>query len=161
MPPSVPQLSSDQFAQTPCRGDLDLTITKSGVISGTLTSVAGAQQTGQVNAGDRVKLDASVTDPGFIGFVPAADDEAAIGCVKRTSKQAAFAAGDICEVAYFGGPVMYQVAGATVTPGATVEQADGFVQPLAANSPLGIALDYGVESGMIRVILMAPAAIQD
>ena len=151
---AVPQLYSDQFEQTPVRGDLDLAITKSGVIAGVLTSISGAVQTGHVYAGDRVKLDAASTVPGFVGFVPAADTDDAIGTVKRLGKKSDFVAGDAIEVAYFGGPVMWQCAGATVTPGMQVEMLSGFTQELDTKKLLGINLDYAVQNGMHRVILV-------
>jgi len=151
---SVPQMFTDQFEQAPVRGDLDLAITKSGVITGTLTSVSGAVQVGSVYAGDRVKLDATVTTPGQVAFVPAADTDDAIGVVKRVAKKAAFVVGDVIEVAYFGGPVQYHVAGATVTPGMQLELLVGYTQELDTKKFLGICLDYAVANTMHRVILM-------
>jgi len=145
---------TDQFEQAPVRGDLDLAITKSGVLTGVLTSVTGAVQAGEVYAGDRVKLDATCVTPGMVAFVPAGDTDDAIGTVKRVAKKTAFVLNDVIEVTYFGGPVQYHVAAETVTPGMQLEMAAGYTQELDTNKFLGICLDYAVANAMHRVILM-------
>jgi len=146
--PTVPPVYADQFEQGAMRGDLDLAITKSGVISG----VMGVISATTLYAGDRVKIDTANTAPGMVKFVPAADNEAAFGCIKRTVKKASFVEGDQVEVAFMGGPVMYQVAAATVRPGYAVEMAAGFVQEKAAGSQVGLSLDYAAVSTMLRVV---------
>jgi hypothetical protein len=145
---TVPPVYADQFEQGAVRGDLDLTITKSGVIVGVM-GVIGATT---AYAGDRVKIDTANTAPGQIKFVPAADNEVAFGCIKRTAKSASFVQGDEVEVTFMGGPVIYQVAAATVRPGYAVEMASGFVQEKAAGSQLGMSLDYAIVSTMLRVV---------
>ena len=147
--PTVPPVQTDQFEQTAVRGDLDLAIMKSGLIVGALGPVSGD---GSLIAGDRVKLDTSVTTPGTIRFIAAADGEEAFGAIKRTAKQASFVEGEQLEVTFQGGPVMYQVAGATVRPGFGVEMFEGFVREIAAAKQFGLALDFAVVDGLIRVI---------
>ena len=151
---AVPQMNIDSFEQAPVRGDLDLAITKSGVISGTLMSLTGAVQADAVYAGDRVKLLSTNTTPGSVQFVPAGDTEDAIGTVKRLAKKTAFVVGDVIEVTCPNVQVQYHVAGATVTPGMQLELASGFTQELDSNKMLGINLDYAVQNGMHRVILI-------
>lgn len=147
MPPSVPQVQTDQFNQTPARGDLDLAITRSGVLTGVLNGVAS------LKAGDRVKLDSTVTTPGAVGFVSADDDEEAFGVIKRNAKQATFAPGDHLEVTFQGGPCIYEVGATTLTPGTLVGMSSGFlVLTDGTHSQMGILLDYVVQSAMARVI---------
>jgi len=143
----VPPVYPNQFEQTPARGDLDLAIMKSGVIVGVLGGAAS------VVAGDRVKIDTTNTAPGSIRLVPAIDTEAALGVVKRTSKQSTFAVGDQIEVTFQGGPVVYEVANATITPGIAVSMNAGFVDVVAGGRlAMGLSLDYAVQSGMLRVL---------
>jgi hypothetical protein len=146
--PSVPQFQSDSFEQGSARGDLDLSIMKSGVVSGVLGTVATTLQ-----AGDRVKILTTSTTPGVISFVVALDNEAAFGVIKRTAKKAQFVTGDQVEVAYCGGPVSWQVAAATVRPGYSVEMASGYVQEHVAGNVLGMSLDYALVSTMLRVVV--------
>lgn len=144
---SVPQVFADQFEQNAVRGDLDLAIQKSGLLTGVL---GGADD---LAAGDRVKIDTSVTTPGSVRFVAALDTEAAFGIIKRTSKQATFSPGDKLEVTFQGGPVVYEVANATITPGIAVTMNAGFIDVVAGGrATIGLSLDYAVQSGMLRVI---------
>ena len=147
---TLPQMYSDQFEQAPAKGDLDLAIMRSGVIAGTFYSVT---PTDTLAAGSRVALDTTNTAPGNPRFVAVADNAAAFGVVKRNSKKALFAVGDAIEVAYIGGPVVYECANATVTPGMDVEMASGFVQEKSAGTKMGLALDYALVSQMLRVII--------
>jgi hypothetical protein len=149
---TVPQVQSDQFAQTPFRGDLDLSIMHAGVIVGTVYS---ATPTDTFAAGARVKLDVTVTTPGSLPrFVAAADNEAAFGTVKRTPQKALFVVGDVVEVCMGGAPtVQWQVAGATITPALSVGLSSGFVVAAdGSHTAMGIALDYATDSTMLRVI---------
>jgi hypothetical protein len=144
----VPPVYPNQFEQTPARGDLDLAIMKSGVVNGVLGGAAS------VVAGDRVKIDTTNTAPGVVKFLPALDTEVAFGTVKRTSKQATFAVGDQIEVAFLGGPVVYEVANATLTPGIAVSMNAGYVDVVGGGrATMGLSLDYAVQSGMLRVLL--------
>jgi len=149
--PFVPPVQTDQFNQSPVAGDLDLAIMHSGVLTGVLS----ASVVVQLVAGSRVKLDDSVATPGSLpAFVAAADNEAATGVIKRTAQKASFTGGDVIEVVFAGNPsVIWEVAGATVSPNDDVEMAAGFVQPKAAGALMGKSLDYAVVSTMVRVIL--------
>lgn len=147
MPPFVPQVQTDQFNQTPARGDLDLAITNSRVLTGVLNGVSS------LKAGDRVKLDSTVTTPGVVGFVAAADNEAAFGIIKRNAKQATFAPGDHLEVTFAGGNAIYEVGATTLTPGTFVGMSTGFlVAADGTHLQMGILLDYVVQSAMARVL---------
>lgn len=141
----------NQFQQTPVRGELDLQISKSGVISG----VVSENQVGSLTAGSPVKLDATITAGNLPRFVAAAAGDLAIGYIAHNVKRDTLVASDPCEVAFFGGPVMWMVAETTIAPQDQLEQnANGNVQPLAAGSFRGIALDPGVAGGLLRVIIM-------
>jgi len=149
---TVPQVQSDQFVQSPMKGDLDLSIMHAGVVVGRIYS-AGAADT--FAAGSRVKLDTTFATPGALPrFVAAADSEAAHGVLKRTSQKALFVVNDIVEVQLGGNPaIMWQVAGATITPGLSVGMASGFIVASdGTHTAMGIGLDYATDSTMIRVI---------
>lgn len=152
MPPSIPTFSPDQFDNsTPARGDLSMAISQTRILPGILTS-------GQVQAGDRVKIDTTVTTPGLVGFVAADDDEAAFGVVKRTVKQTIFTAGNEdtnkLEVTFSGGPCVYEVGGSTLTPGTPVAMSSGFLAAVdGSHVQMGLLIDYVVQSSMGRVIM--------
>lgn len=152
MPPSVPQFQTDAFDNSnPMRGDLSEAITKSGVLAGILTA-------GTVVAGDRVKLDSSITTAGIVGFVAAADNEAAFGVVKRTPKQTTFVAGNEdtnkLEVAFAGGQCVYEVGGSTLTPGTPVAMSSGFLAAVdGTHLQMGLLIDFVVSSSVGRVII--------
>ncbi len=149
---TVPTQSINQFRPQPVPGDLDLAITKSGVITGRLAStVSGSLKAGQA----RVKLNAALAAGFTPEFVAAADNEDCIGIIKRTSKKSAFIAGDLVEVTYFGGPVMWVVAGDTIAPGDQLEFASGFAIPLDSGKIVGLALDPGVDSALLRIITLS------
>lgn len=157
MPPFVPTFNTDSFDNsTPARGDLSEAITRSGVLAGILSS-------GTVLAGDRVKLDSAITTPGIVGFVAALDSEAAFGVVKRTSKQTTFVAGNEdtnkLEVAFLGGPCVYEVGSTTLTPGTPVAMSTGFLAVVdGTHLKVGLLIDYVVQSSMGRVIIGHVAA---
>ena len=150
--PTVPQYQTDQFDNSnPARGDLSEAITRSNVLPGVLTA-------GTLVAGDRVKLDAAVTTPGYIGFVAAADNEAAFGTIKRTVKQTTFVAGNEdtnkIEVLFAGGQCQYQVGNTTLTPGTPVALNTGFLVVVdGTHLQMGLLIDYVVASSMGRVII--------
>lgn len=149
---TVPQQNINQFRPQPVPGDLDLQITKSGIITGRLAaSVSGSLKAGQA----AVKLDASQTSGFTPQFVLAADGDEAIGIIKRTSKKSAFIAGDIVEVTYFGGPVIWVVAGATIAPQDQLEFSSGFAIPINSGALRGLALDPGTDSNLMRMICLS------
>lgn len=150
---TIPQVQTDQFAQTPVVGDLDLSIMHGGIVSGTVHS---ASPTDTFAAGTRVKLDTTVTTPGSLPrFLAAADNEAAFGVIKRTVQKALYVVGDIIEVIMAGNPsVVWEAAGATITPGLSVGLSSGFVVASdGSHTAMGVALDYATDSTMLRVII--------
>lgn len=149
MPPFVPGVQIDQFDNSnPARGDVADAITRSGVLAGI---VGGASN---LLAGDRVKLDSTVTAPGYIRFVAAADNEAAFGIIKRTAKAATFAPGDSVEVCFQGGQAVYEVGATTLAPGSLVGMSSGFlVLADGTHSQIGMLLDYVLQSTLGRVIV--------
>ena len=152
--PTVPSQNSNLFRQTPVRGSRDL-----GIVSGSgcLAMQISPNESGTLYAGYRVKLDPAITAPmPFPQVIAAADNEAAFATIGYTVKQSAFVAGDVIEGLTSVGPIVYQVAAATIAPGAKVEMASGFVQTKAAGSTYGIALDPGVLNGFVRVATLMP-----
>jgi hypothetical protein len=153
---TVPQMSTNPFGPAnPMVGDVSESITASGILAGVLTA-------GSAKAGDRVKLDSTITIPGYIGFVPAADDEAAFGVIKRTAKNTSYksvaAGGDETtnkvEVVFSGGQCVYQPSGATLTPGTLVAKAAGFLAAVdGTHLQMGLLIDYVVQSSIGRVII--------
>lgn len=158
--PSVPNVSINQFAQTPAPAQVDLQITKAGVLTGKLS----ASVVGFLNAGCAVKL-----DPATIGqnpnFLPAADNEDAFGLIIRTPKRASFQAGDEIQVTMLDGVVIWAVANATVAPGDQLEfvtvtsgspaTSQAFAQPLASGKLRGLALDPAAVSTLFRMITLS------
>lgn len=145
-------ININQFAQTPVRGELDLQITKSGVIQGMISN----NQAGTLVAGDAVKLDSAITSGQFPQFIAAAASDSSMFFLVNDPKKSSFVALDQCQITFFGGPVMWMVANGTIAPGAAVENTGGSgtnVQTLAAAKQRGIALDPGVASALIRIII--------
>lgn len=143
-------INPNQFAQVPVRGQLDLQISKSGVIQG----VVSASQASAMKAGDAVKLD---TTSGVVpSFLAAGTTDVAIGNIVFDEKKAAPIAGDAIQVALDSGPavVMWCAAGATIVAGASVEDATvATMQTLASGKMRGVALDPGTSGSLFRVII--------
>jgi len=150
---TLPYVQADQFAQTPAKGDLDLSIMHGGIVTGVVYSANPADV---FNSGNRVKLDTAQAVPGAMPrFVAAADNEAAFGVIKRTAQKAQFAVGDVIEVVMAGNPsVVWECAGATITPGLSVGMASGFIVASdGTHTAVGVALDYATDSTMLRIIV--------
>lgn len=149
-------LNINQFNQVPIRGQLDLQISKSGVISGQVS----VNETNVLLAGCKLKLDDANTGP-MPQFLLADDDEAAIGNLVFDVKKASPVAGDAIEVAFFGGPVMWMTAAAAIVPGALVENAASTaaskVQTKASNKQSGVALDPASGDGVLLRVIINPA----
>lgn len=147
------QLNTNQFSQVPVKGQLDLQISRSGVISGQISE----NQEDPLEAGAPVMLDPDNTSD-IPKFLAALKTEVAIGFLSFSVKQSTFSAGDACEVAGDFGPVMYLEAGDTIEPGMRVEQddADGRIVPFTSQKVRGIALDSAVDGGIFRVIISTP-----
>ena len=148
-------LNSNQFAQVPVKGQIDMSI-KDGKIGGMIS----ANQATSLYPGQRVKLDtaAQVFTP---SFVAAAVGDVAIGIIAYNTKQSAFAALEAVEIILFGGPVYYAEAAAAITAGALVEGVAGAkVQTHSAQQQTGIALDGASAAGdLIRVICTEPVIV--
>ena len=146
----------NQFEQAPVRGQLDLQVMKSGVIQG----IVSADQGTALAAGDRMKLDtASGNIPSFIA---AGIDDPAIGCLVFDEKKASPVAGDVIQVTFFGGPVMWLQAGAAVVAGVPVEyNSSGKVITLTTNKQVGIALVVATAADQVIRVILRDAAIQD
>lgn len=142
----------NQFQQQPVRGELDLQIAKSGVIQG----VISANQATALKAGDFVKLDSAITTGSLPQFIAAAASDSSMFAIAFDPKKASVVAGDIVQVTFFGGPVMWVVANGTIQMGAAVESIGGSgtnVQTLASAKQRGIALDPGTANNLMRIIL--------
>ncbi len=143
-------ININQFEQTPVRGQLDLQIERSGVLSGEISE----NEAGSLVAGDAVKLDTANT--GLIPkFLKASASEDAIGYLAYDVKQATVVKGDAVQVAFFGGPVMFMEAETALDPGVQVEQnANGNVQVLNTGKLRGLTLDPFTIGGLARVIIL-------
>lgn len=164
---SRPTVYINQFKQSVAPGDVDLAISQNKFFSAAL---APSQATALV-AGQRVKLDVTNTNATLPLVVAAADNEDAIGVIKKTVKKGIFqpnlggagTIGDIVEVGYFLGPVIWQVASATIAPQDQVEcagqtiggQLYPFFQPLASGKLAGLALDPAVNNGIFRMFVLS------
>lgn len=150
-------LNINQFAQVAVRGQVDLKIALSGIISG----IVSANQATPLVAGDAVMLDNAITVAGTPQFVAATDADVAHGYMIFDPKASTVATPNAIQVAMrFMGPVVWLVAAATVRPGFFVEQAasGGDVIELAAGKLRGLALDFGTVGQLIRIILVQAEA---
>jgi len=146
-------LNINQFAQVAVRGQQDLSIARSGIISGAVS----ANQATPLKAGDAVLLDSAITVAGVPQFIAAGNSDVAFGYVVLDPKTASVAAPNALQVMCRApGPVMWLLAAATIPPGATVEQATGGgydVQGLASGKLRGINLDYATIGQLTRIML--------
>jgi hypothetical protein len=145
-------LNLNQREQVAIKGQLDLQISRSGILSG----VIDASQTDDVVAGQSAKLYASNTGA-EVKFVAAAATDVAIGLFVRDIQKSSMSAGDAVQVAGSFGPVMWLEAAETVTPGERVEvSSTGTVQAVSAGKCRGIVIDYATVGNLTRVILTTP-----
>ncbi len=153
-------LYTNQFGQQVAVGDIDLGIQQTGKLAGIL-SPNQATPGVTVAAGAPAKIDTAITVGNVVNFLQAATTDVAIGVFARTSMEGTFALLDQVEVALFGGPVMWFLANATVTPGATAYQdsSNRIVGAGGGAKSVGIVLDYGTAGTMVRVLLAAAVGI--
>lgn len=146
-------LNANQFQQVPIRGEQDLSISKG---NGILSVIVSPNQATALKAGDFVIIDATVTTKGNFPFVidSAQSDVGLVMTVVHDVKKDSYDAGDVMQVSIpFGGPVIFMTAGATIAPGAKVEDAnDSTVVTLSGNKLRGFALDPGVAASLLRVL---------
>lgn len=153
-------LNINQFAQVAVRGQQDLSISRSGILSG---MVSAANTTTPINAGDAVDLDPAVTVVGQPQFITALYTDVAFGYMIIDPKGASILTpGQIQVACRFTGPAIWLIAGGTIAPGTFVEQANSSTVDVVAygtsSSKLrGIALDPGSVGNLMRVILVGGA----
>ncbi len=161
MPAARPVVYTNQFKQSVAPGSPDLQINDAGAFS----AILSGSQTTPLVAGARVKLDAANTQATMPKVVEADDNEDAIGCIIGTVKKNIFqpnlggagTVGDIVEVFFFAGPVIWQVSDDVIQPGDQLEaktetiggQDYPFFQPLNAGKLAGLALDPAPAANLI------------
>jgi len=151
----------NQFKQSAVKGEMDLQIMGSGVISG----VVSENQATALKPGDKVTVD-TAADIFVPSFVKAAYNASALGIVIYTSRKSpsAYSAdtGEALEVSLLLGrvPVIYLETSAAVTAGARVEynSSDLVTTYGSSNKAIGYALDGASGAGkLIRVMLTQQA----
>lgn len=150
-------LNINQFAQVAVRGQQDLKIAPSGVLSG----IVSANQVTPLEAGDAVILDPAITIAGTPQFIAAGVSDVADGYMIFDPKASTVGTPNAIQVAMrFNGPIIWLLAAATIAPGAFVEQTVGpnDVQTLAAGKLRGKALDFATVGQLVRVILIGANA---
>lgn len=151
-------LNINQFAQVAVRGQQDLAIARSGILSGMVSAASGSTP---IQAGDAVKLDAANTVVGQPQFLKAAASDTLAVCIGYAimdpKSSSVLTPGQIQVALRHSGPVLWLVAAGTIAAGAAVEQAAAGGDVLAfgaSTSKLrGIALDPGTVGNLMRVIL--------
>lgn len=157
----------NQFRQSVAPGTPDMQINSNGVF----TAILSPDQATALVAGARVKLDAANTQATMPQVLGAADGEDAIGVITATVKKSIFqpnlggagTPGDIVEVMFFAGPVIWQVANATIAPQDQLEcasvtlsgQVYPFFQPIATGKLSGLALDPAVQNSIFRMFVLS------
>lgn len=155
-------LYTNQFGQSVDVGMIDLDIMRTGRLAGILSP----NQASAVLAGYPAKIDTTIAyaQGSVINFLQAGENDLAFGFFAPTVQQSTFPSGapTPVQVAGFYGPVMWLLANATITPGATVynDSTGAFVTVTATSSKArGIALDYAVNGQALRVMIINPVAI--
>lgn len=150
-------VNPNQLAQTRFKGDLALSLMRSGCIS----VVISANQATALGVGQRVKIDTAAG--GSTAGVPipqviaAGINEVAIGTIKRAVNKATFSAGEACEIVYSGAPVLVEEAGGVIAAGANVEALVSSTKVVTAGTSAakvkGWAIDAAAANGdLIRVV---------
>lgn len=151
-------LNINQFAQVPVRGQTDLQIAKSGIISGQVSANQGLTP---LEAGDAVMLDSAITVAGLPQFISAGVGDVAHGYFIFDPKASTvLTPADIQVAMRWVGPVVWLLAAGTIPPGSFVEQTAGpnDVQVLAAGKLRGLALDYATIGQLTRIMLVGAEA---
>jgi hypothetical protein len=114
-------VNPNQFGMTRFKGDLDMSIMRSGVI----TCVVSANQVTALGVNQRVKIDTasggSTAGVPMPQIIAAGINDVAIGSIKRAVNKSTFSALEACEVVYSGKPVLVEEAGGVIAAGAFVE----------------------------------------
>lgn len=156
-------LYTNQFGQSVAIGNLDLDIMRTGRIAGILSP----NQASAIVAGTPAKIDTTIAYAAgsVINFLQAGQNDLAFGFFTPTVQDFTFPAGGVAtpvQVAGLYGPVMWLLANATITPGATVynDSTGAFITVTSSGSKArGIALDYAVNGQALRVMITNPLAI--
>lgn len=151
-------LNINQFAQTPVKGQLDLSVGVKSVIS---CQVDASSAGGLVN-GQAVKLvDVKGGIPNIVECALPSDD--VFGFIVYDIKDKAFAAGDKVEIAFARGSVMYMQASAAIVPYAKVAaQITGqkVITATTGDMIVGYAIDKAAAADeLIRVMIDLPGSI--
>ncbi len=171
MPAARPTVYTNQFRQSVAPGTPDMQINSHGAF----TAVLSPNQTTPLIAGAKVKLDATNTQATMPQVVECGDSEDGIGVIIATVKKSIFSPnlggadtpGDIVEVFFFAGPVIWQVADAPIQPMDQLEcktetiggQAYPFFQPLNAGKLAGLALDPAAAQNTIFRMFVLSALV--
>ena len=153
-------LYTNQFGQQVSVGDIDLGIQQSGALAGILSPNQSSPGV-TVAAGAPAKIDSNITSGYVVNFLQAAITDVIIGVFKRTSTKGVFSVLDQVEVALFGGPVIWMLAGATIAPGATcyLDASNNVVGSGGGAKSVGIALDYATSGNVLRVLLSSAVGV--
>lgn len=154
-------LFTNQFGQQVAVGDIDLGINQTGKLPGILSPNQTSPAV-TVVAGAPAKIDTTITVGNVVNFLQAAITDAGIvGIFTRTSMEGTFAQLDQVEVALFGGPVIWMLANATLTPGATVylDSSNRLVGTGGGAKSIGILLDYATAGTIVRVLLCSAVGV--
>lgn len=151
-------LNINQFAQTPIKGQLDLSVGIRSVISCQVDSSSA----GGLVPGQAVKIvDTKGGIPNIVECSAASDD--VFGFITYGIKDKQHAAGDKCEIAFFRGSVMMMESSAAISANASVSivVSGQKVAPSASGDMIvGRALDKASASGeFIRVMIDLPGAL--
>ncbi len=147
---------SNQFAQTPQLGQLDLSFNTT-----TVSCQIDTSESGTLVPGQSVKLvDSAGGVPKVIAC--AADADTVFGFINYQMKQSGYVAGDAVEISTGYGNVMYLRATAAIARGALLKQAvastGGVLTATAGAKIVGWALDKAAADGdLIRVFVNAPS----
>jgi hypothetical protein len=152
-------LQINQFQQVPVLGQVEMEPLQTGVLS---CQVSPNQAT-SILAGYRVTLDTTITNgpgkvPQIISLAGATTQS--LGVMIHSAKQDTFNALDMCEVAYFGGPIVWLMNTAVaITPFQVCEDnGSNLMQAYTSNKKVAVALDYIPASTLGRYILLGIAA---
>lgn len=153
MPAARPIVYTNQFKQSVAPGTPDMQLNDSGAF----TAVLSKNQATPLVAGCKVKLDVTNTQATMPQVVACPDNEDGIGVIIASVKKSIFSPnlggagtiGDIVEVFFFAGRVIWQVANAAIAPMDQLEavtvniggQDYPFFQELASGKLAGLALD--------------------
>lgn len=153
-------LYTNQFSQQVAVGDADLSIAQNGGLAGILSPNQSSPGV-TVVAGAPAKFDTTITSGYVPNFLQAGITDVAIGIFQRTTMEGTFGLLDQVKVALFGGPIVWLLANATITPGATVYQDANNLVVLTGGGAKsrGIALDYAVAGQVLRVLLVSAVGV--